>query len=319
MPFDHILGHEPLIQGLKTAYGSGRAAHAYIFSGPNGIGKTRIAEAFVQLLACKSHRDDGDACGSCRTCRLIAEERHPDLFVIRPEGQFIKINQVRDITRRLIYAPVESATRGIVIHDAETLHPAAANALLKTLEEPSANNVFILLTDRPNLLLTTIRSRCQQLRFSRLTREIVSQWLIDHAEIAAMSAGSIGAALELSDADLTSLRHEWLSTLTRFDQLTNGEILGLADELSRDKQSMPVVLDILRCGLRDTLLMACQADTQHLTFRDRAETLPRLSVGSAMKAISAIEDVERALRGNVNARLCSENLLLSLKQIMVAH
>lgn len=325
MPFDHILGHETLIQGLKTAHANERAAHAYIFSGPQGIGKTLVAEAFIQLLACKSHREDGDACGVCRTCRLISEERHPDLFILRPEGQFIKINQVRDITKRLIYAPVESATRGIIIHNAETLHPAAANALLKTLEEPSANNVFVLLTDRPNLLLTTIRSRCQQIRFPRLTRGTVTQWLIDNAEqspevaaeISAMSAGSIGAALEMTDADLTNLRHEWLLKLGQFNQLSNSEVLNLADELSRDKQALPLVLDILRCGLRDTLLIACQANEDHLTFRDRTQSLPRLSTDKAMKAIGAIDDTEIALRGNVNARLCSENLLLSLKQLMV--
>jgi len=279
--------------------------------------------AFVQLQVC-TDRQGNDACGTCRPCRLFSEGRHPDLINLEPDGRFIKIDQVRQATRRLRYPPVEAAVRAIIIHQAHSLHPAAGNALLKTLEEPSPNNIFILLTAQPNLLLTTIRSRCQEVRFTHLQRETVAQWLrethgqdADTAdEVAAMSGGSLGAALSLADAELDALRQEWLRALPEVKDLSTAGLVTLAEAMSADRKAIPVVLDVLRIGLRDALLSASGLPDERLTFRRRGRILPEADSRALLGALSAVDEAENALLANVNARLVAEHLLLSLRSAL---
>ena len=135
MSFASIVGHESVISGLRTSYEKARVSHAYLFRGPAGVGKKRLAMAFAQLLNCENPSVGPDACGQCRPCRLLQDERHPDLNVIEPDGQFIKIDTIRNIHKSLRFKPVAGKWRITLIHQADRLHEAAANALLKTLEE----------------------------------------------------------------------------------------------------------------------------------------------------------------------------------------
>ena len=320
MPFATLLGHEPVIAGLRSAMERDRVAHAYLFAGPDGVGKARAAEAFVQLLSCVARAPGPDACGRCRPCRLIADGRHPDLVTVRRDGQFIKIEQVREVTRGVRFPPVEAATRAVIIHDAEALHPTAANALLKTLEEPSQRNVFVLVTSQPNVLLTTIRSRCQQVRFTALDRELVAAWLVREKgidpetadELAAMSGGSLSAAERLVDVELGALREQWLGELCGLAGQRPTGLLELGETLAAAKDKLPAVLDVLRSALRDVLLKAGGVSADKLTFRGRR--LPKMDAESALGALGLIDEAERALSGNVNARLVAEHLLLGLRR-----
>ena len=320
MPFASILGHEQVIAGLRSAFERGRVAHAYLFAGPDGVGKARVAEAFVQLLSCKEPAPGPDACGRCRPCRLIADGRHPDLITVRRDGQFIKIEQVRELTKGLRFPPVEAATRAVVIHDAEALHLTAANALLKTLEEPSPRNVFVLVTSQPNVLLTTIRSRSQQVRFTALSRELVAGWLVREKgvdpttadELAAMSGGSLGAAEKLVDTEVSAIREQWLGELATIGTLRPTQLLALGETLAAVKEKMPAVLDVMRSALRDAMLKSGGLPDDRLTFRGRR--LPVLDGEAALSALTLIDEAERALSGNVNPRLVAEHLLLGLRR-----
>lgn len=325
MPFATIRGHEPIIAGLRSAWERERVAHAYLFAGPPGVGKRLAAVAFFQLLSCKSPGPGPDACGECRPCRLIGGGTHPDLLQLVAEKRSIKIDQVRDLTRTLRFPPVEAKVRGILIHDAETLLDASANALLKTLEEPSPRNTFVLLTAQPNALLATIRSRCQQVRFGVLPRGVVAEWLqANHQldatsahEVAAMSGGSFGAAEDLMDPRLTALRREWLGVLGRMQELTPTELLGAAETLAGDRESIPPVLDALRIGLRDSMLRSAGVADTELTFPHRRD-LPPLKRRSALAALGELDEAEEALKGNVNPRMIGEHLLLGLRQALLA-
>lgn len=324
MPFSSIRGHESIISGLRAAWQNDRVSHAYLFSGPDGIGKRLVANAFLQLINCAAPTEQLDGCGVCRTCRLFADGRHPDMLQVEPDGQFIKIAQVRETTRMLRFPPVEAPTRSILIHEAERMHEAAANAILKTLEEPSARNIFILLSSRPNALLPTILSRCQQVRFSMLPRELVSDWLqAEHEldsnradEVAAMSGGSLGHAAQLIDPTLTELRDGWLETLASITRLTPTQLLGAAEELGASKDAMPPILDAMRIGLRDALLRSSGVSASELTFRHR-DVLPDVSAAAALSALATLDEAEEALQGNVNPRMVSEHLLLGIRRALI--
>ncbi len=324
MPFSSILGHEALIEGLRSAHRRGRVSHAYLFSGAEGIGKQLVATAFFQMLNCKEPTEDGDACDTCRTCRQIRTGQHPDLVKLEPDGRFIKIAQVRAATKSLRFPPVEAATRCVLVHPAEAMQEPAANALLKTLEEPSSRNVFVLLSAQPNALLATIRSRCQQVRFSVLGRDIVSKWLVDEKgldattadEVAGMSAGSLGAAANLMDPELSALRTQWLGVLGRLGGVTPTELLDLAETLGADKASMPAVLDALRLGLRDAMLRASGAGEGELTFRHDIG-LPHMGVTASLEALSAVDEAEESLQRNVNPRMVGEHLLMGLRATLI--
>jgi DNA polymerase III delta' subunit len=152
---------------LRAGLMTGRLAHAWLFYGPTGAGKREAAHALAAACLCAAGSERGDACGACADCRLTTAGTHPDLEHLACEQgkQVIGIDRVRAAIAELALAPVSAAGRVLIVEDADRLHPAAANAFLKTLEEPPAGAVIVLLTSRPDLLLSTIRSRCREVRF----------------------------------------------------------------------------------------------------------------------------------------------------------
>src|SRR6266511_886981 len=195
MPFRAITGHRPLLELLARATARGTLPPSLIFAGPEGVGKRLTATALAQALNCehpieygRQKTEDGkqeagnDACGECAACKRIARGVHADVLTIEPgETGSIKLDQVREAIDRSAYRPFEGRRRLVVIDEADALLPEAQNALLKTLEEPPSGSVFVLITSRPDVLLPTVRSRCQRLRFGSLTAAEVADVLIrDH-------------------------------------------------------------------------------------------------------------------------------------------
>jgi DNA polymerase-3 subunit delta' len=208
MPFFAIAGHRPVIDLLSRAVSRNTLPQSLVFAGPPGVGKRLTAVALAQALNCE-HRQEGalpaDACGRCAACTRIARGVHADVLVIEPgDSGTIKVDQVRDAIDRAAYRPFEGRRRVVIVEDADALVPEAQNALLKTLEEPPPASVFVLLTARPDLLLPTVRSRCQRLRFGPLAASDVAGVLVrDHGfaeaearAAAAASDGSVGRALD---------------------------------------------------------------------------------------------------------------------------
>src|SRR5258708_5442056 len=165
MPFRDVSGHLPIVDLLKRSIDRATLPQTLLFSGPSGSGKRLTALAVAQAVNCL--KPSGDACGTCAACTKIARGVHPDVLVVEPgESGAIKIDQVRDVVERSAYRPFEGRRRVVIVDDADTLVPAAQNALLKTLEEPPSSSTFILVTARPDMLLPTVRSRCIQLAFA---------------------------------------------------------------------------------------------------------------------------------------------------------
>ncbi len=149
MTFDQILGHERQKEILSRALANGRIAHAYLFSGPDGIGKRLMAMALARAIVCLEQR----GCGNCLACRKIDHQNHPDLHLLEPDGNSIKIDQIRSFQRELNFKPLEAPRKICMIEQADAMTVGAANALLKTLEEPRGDTLLILLSAQPNRLL----------------------------------------------------------------------------------------------------------------------------------------------------------------------
>src|SRR5687767_1806984 len=171
MPFRDIVGHAQVLALLSRAVARQSLPQSLIFAGPAGVGKHMTAVALAQLVNCLTPLpgDQPDACGTCPSCKRIARRVHPDVVFVEPEdGGSIKIEPIRDAVSASSYRPFEGRRRVIIIDQAEQIGVNAQDALLKTLEEPPAASVFVLVTSVPDLLLPTVRSRCQRLRFGRL-------------------------------------------------------------------------------------------------------------------------------------------------------
>jgi DNA polymerase-3 subunit delta' len=270
MSFQDVLGHSKEISILKRAISSGRVPHCYLFAGPEGVGKRLTARAFAKALNCEtpagginSVEDRVDSCGVCTSCRQIDEGSHLNLVRVEPVLGVLRIDQVRELQNALKYR-VESGQRVAIVDGADKLMKGAANAMLKTLEEPPANSIIILITSRPAELLPTILSRCQRVNFRPLPEETVLNVLIntfgegelateEAATIARFSGGSLARALEVVRGGEQARRKGFLE---RFLRLTPGDgdaILGAARDLSKE-EDIEEALEFLKTWYRDQVV-----------------------------------------------------------------
>ncbi len=222
MSFHDIYGHEKKIEIIQKTLAKKRIGHAYLFSGIPAVGKRTLALEFIKALNCDKVDSLHDSCGECVSCRKTQRKSHPDIFSVEADGQFIRIDSIREIQKRIRCKPLEARMRAFIIDDADKMNDQAANALLKILEEPSPSNILILVTARPYSLPSTIISRCQHMRFNPLSSKTVAKFLIaqqgmDNQKaslLAALSGGSIGNAMELNKEDIIVYRTELLKLLS---------------------------------------------------------------------------------------------------------
>ena len=320
MTFSQILGHDRQKDILRRALDSGRLAHAYLFAGPEGVGKLLTALALVRGVFCKN----GNGCGDCTACRKVDHHNHPDLHLLQADGSSIKIEQVRSLQKELAYRPLEAPKKVCLIDGAELLNPAAGNALLKTLEEPSGDALFILVSSHPEGVLPTIRSRCQQLPFGRIDHRTIKQTLENQLGLgdeeahllAALSEGSFKKALG-KDRDLfLGRRREILKALTALSQGSVVPLFSLAEELAGEKDQLPDILEILQAFYRDLLLFFHGRPEEELVNIDLMEKVRRVAARESLRSLlgklDAISDCRMHLRRNVNRQLAMEVLLMQL-------
>jgi DNA polymerase-3 subunit delta' len=320
MTFDQILGHERQKEILNRSLAGGRLAHAYLFSGPDGIGKRLMALALARAIACHEQR----GCGNCQACRKIDHRNHPDLHVLEPDGNSIKIEQVRAFQKDLNLKPLEAPRKICLIEEADSMTVGAANALLKTLEEPRGDTLLILLSAHPNRLLETIRSRCQPLPFtrhpnSRIQAQLEKQLDIDSTEahvLAALSEGSFKKAFGKDRELYLEERRKLLKTLTGLSSGSILPILDFAEQLAADKTVLPDILEIFQAFYRDVMMMLQGRGDDDLVNLDLKEKIHRVSgredIASILAKIEALIEARRQLDRNVNRQLAMEVLLLEL-------
>jgi DNA polymerase-3 subunit delta' len=319
MPYGEILGQDNCLAVLRRSLATGRTAHAYLFEGIEGCGKKKTALAFIEAIFCG--RDEG--CGSCPSCRKIAKLQHPDLHLVEPDGDFIKIDQVRQLQRELSFRPFEAPRKACIIDDADRLNPASGNALLKTLEEPPGSALIILVTANADAVLPTIRSRCQRLHFPALPQKTVEEFLVktgcapETARIAAaLAGGSLKKGIEISADEALADRKD---VLERIGSLSTREITPLfaaAEELAENKDKALETLDLLAAYLRDILLT--QGGSPEVINGDLLPLIERnagqYSSEEVMERIGRVFEARYALQRNVNPRLALEVLFMRLAE-----
>ncbi|MDE0404049.1 MAG: DNA polymerase III subunit delta' [Nitrospira sp.] len=333
MPFANVIGQEGPKRKIRTALAQEAIGHAYLFSGDDGIGKRLMALRFAQALSCEAPPSSSqpDSCGRCRACEQIDSGTYPDLLVIEPEqdkaNPQIKIDRVREIERHVIYRPLLSTRKVCIIDDADRLNANAANAFLKTLEDPPEHSLFILVTSQPLRLLATVRSRCLTLRFSPATPDQFEGALalkqaaaIEEARFLSRVCGNrIGAALRTDLSELRS-RHDQFFDLCRSETLTHPTaVLQQAEELSK-AQPFPDLIDWLSHGLRDVLLMTIGTRQDLLLHQSQIPLLEQIAASltpaDVVELMDILQTLEQAPTQNLNLQLCLENFLFRFHQTM---
>jgi len=319
MPFADIIGHDQVIEVFRRALRSGKTSHSYIFEGPAGCGRRTTALALVQALFCPAV--DDDACGVCPSCRKVASGSHADIHLIEPDGQFIKIEQVRELQRDLGLRPYEAPRKACIIESAERFNPAAGNSLLKTLEEPPGSAIIILLTENVGMLLPTIRSRCQLIRFAPLSPESVCLLLersgsdADAAAVrAAMAEGSMQRALELDDEALAARREALIKHLTALDLNRIATIFDASEELAGTRDETLETVDLLLSFSRDVVHLASgSTDIVNINLRPALETFAaRYSLDGALQLVGDVMETRRSIQRNANNKLALDQLFMKM-------
>jgi DNA polymerase-3 subunit delta' len=327
-----LLGHEWAVDLLREHIAGGRTRHAYLFTGPQGVGRRTLALRFAQALSCTQPPAPGQPCVACRACTHIAEMQHPDLHVVQAEkeGGILKVEQVRELQSRLSLHPYEARYRIALLlrfEEARGGNFAPMNALLKTLEEPNPQVILLLTAESAERLLPTIVSRCEVLRLrtaplEKLVAGLQAGWGLEAERarlLAHVSGGRPGYALRLSqEPQLLEQRRGWLEDLERLLPAARVERFAWAETAAKDKDSLRLVLIEWLSLWRDVLLKSsgAAASISNLDCEAFVQRLAQqIDLQSAHQAACAVEATLNRLDGNVNTRLAAEVLMLDLPRV----
>ncbi|MDR0310399.1 MAG: DNA polymerase III subunit [Acidobacteriota bacterium] len=349
---DNFIGNRRAVNILKKAIEQDRLPHAMIFAGPSGVGKCTLALLTAQALNCLTPQD-GNACGRCAACRRIMayvesrhkecvngessacgvcsvcqarNRRHPDMLLVEPEERTtISINQIRDVIAETAFQPLEARYRVVILDPADQMRVEAQNSLLKTLEEPPSRMIMILIATNPYLLLETIRSRARILPFGEIPSGQIAQYLTqnegksgpDARLAAALSGGSLGAALDFNTAEYRDAREsalEFVKLLLCCGSFTRAS--ALAAVAAKDKDVFRTWMESASALLRDVYYSGVAAG--RVGQSDLIEKLRVLRQNTRhshlVRAIEAMRKLQTDLHYNVNRQIALEALFINLSR-----
>lgn len=325
MQFSEIKGQEQAIHILQCAIEHGHIAHAYLFHGPEGVGKKKTALAFAQYLNCQQP-DTAHfcSCGQCPACAQAASGSYPDLIVLEPDGTSIKIEQIRTLLGKVALRNYAGVYKVIVINDAHLMTEQAANCLLKTLEEPTDNTIFILVTSQAQNLPNTILSRCQQIQFRQLSPQLIASLLQTlHPErqsqiglMAALARGSVRMAEALLDNEaFSTARQDFYQLLTRLPQTSVAQIISWCEQWDKNKKMVRSLLELGQLWYHDILLGSVAGHWEQMVNQDYLAQLKRQQIApeALLQVLQYFQIGLAQLESNATPRLVLEIALLKTR------
>ncbi len=304
-----IVGHETQIALLKSYIAMNKVPHAFLFSGPMGLGKTRVAHEFFKAINCLESLSE--PCDACRNCTKADSGTHPDLVTLGNEDGWIQVKDVRSVIGDIGLKPFEARSRVVIISPAERMNKASANALLKTLEEPPQGTVIILVSHKPTMLLPTIVSRCQIIRFTPVDASSCSGVSIDPV-LLRLTSGSIGSVSGLDDEDILRIRNEMVRIVNGDDPFDLVSKYFSAANPSKDTAMIVVLL--AESILRDILVLYHHGEK---LIHEELSSLPINNV--RLEAVEGLTDcihgIRRGMNENINLKNAMSELLIMLSDV----
>ncbi|MFH0778989.1 MAG: DNA polymerase III subunit [Candidatus Eisenbacteria bacterium] len=353
MGFRDIINQEQAKEFLKSSIRSDRVGNGYLFHGPRGVGKASTALAFAQALNCE--KEDLEACGECSSCRRIARFMYPDVTFLFPttstneyeeivstlkgrseevvfvhsfsQSASIKIKAIQDLRMTLAMGVREGRRRVIILAHTERMKPEASNCLLRMLEEPTAGVTFVLTVTSRHILLPTILSRCQAVRFVPLPsadveRVLVEKKLASAGEariLAKLSGGSLVAALEFAGQGIVKYRHDTLEYLRRIGSREPSEALRAAEKLASagDRNQVRIFVHLALLWMRDLFLLKCGVVNGEIANADMIDDLKReaslVDLGELRRRVDILEEAVSSMEHNVDLSLGLASSFLRLE------
>ena len=296
--FETILGNEKNKQILQKSIQNNTISHSYMFVGIQGIGKKIIAKEFAKNILClnQENKNSNTNC-TCKSCIEFETNNNPDFSIIEPDGNSIKIEQIRELQKRIQEKPIISNSKVYIIDNADMMTQEAQNCLLKTLEEPPEYATIILIGSNENLFLPTIKSRCMILHFEPISNENIKKYLQTELAISNIDdemldifQGSIGKAIELKDK-----KEEYEKIIAFVENLDKKDIIDLyklAEPIYKSKEEIFEILDYIN-------ILLLKKARQNYLYTD---------------CIQIVEDTKKRLKQNGNYDMCIDNLVFNLKE-----
>ena len=334
--FKDIIGHEQLIEHLQNAITMDKVSHAYIINGPDKSGKMMLAEAFAMTLQCERRAGIGkdsegvaEACMDCHSCKQAAGHNQPDIiYVSHEKPNTISVDDIRSqINNDISIKPYSSRYKIYIVDEAEKMNVQAQNALLKTIEEPPAYAVILLLTTNADTFLPTILSRCVTLNIKVVPDEKIRKFLMKHYQIpdyqaevcVAFAQGNVGKAIQLASSDdFNELKASALQLIKRLEDIELYEMTEAVKQISEYKLEINDYFDLMMVWYRDVLYFKATGDVNGLIFKDEVYDIKRQAEKSSYNGIEmilqALNKAKIRLNANVNFDLVIELLLLTIKE-----
>lgn len=317
-----VIGQEFIIDSFKRAYENNRVSHAYIITGPDGIGKSIMGMFMASTILC---RGENKPCGKCDACVKISHGNHPDVKLISPRGRSIGVDYIRELIEEIYTKPYEGDKKVVLIKNSDSITVQGQNAILKTLEEPSKETTIIMLVENINSILPTIQSRCQILRLGRIPEEKIRAYLLSlgvdesRARAAAnLSDGIVGNALKFLDEKFIKLRQDVIGKAGELVTASALDVLESVDFFVSNKDKINTVFDIMTSWYRDIIMLKLIKDKNLLMNMDYYDLLveesQKLSYNRLDGIINIINSSRENINENANYQLAIEIMLLKIQE-----
>ena len=328
MDFQHIIGHEDIIRHFKSSIEQDRVGHAYIICGEDESGRSSLAFSFAKTLQCET--GEADPCNTCPSCKKADSGNHPDIIMVQHEKpNLISVDEVRDqVVNTMDIRPYSGKYKVYIINDAQMMNPQAQNALLKTIEEPPAYGVVILITNSLEKLLPTIISRCITLSTKPVKERDVEEYLKEHYEIDDTRArfcveyaqGNLGKAILLAtNEDYEALVRSVIRLEKQIYDMDMEDIADAIESCANYKMSIGEYLDLMMVWYRDILMLKVTGKPDKIIFREEYSTIrdqaKYLSYNELEDKAKAIENAKKRIAVNARLEDVMRLLILTLKEI----